>query len=315
MRFVSLMTSVACVGALTIPTAAWAQGAEPTEETAVEEAPAEATPTEAAATEAPAEAAPAEETAPPAETEPPLQPASGEAEATAAVSTEAAVEAPAEEESNSVDGWFRVDHDSLNLQLWFGATHSLGPVDIATDVYVDSGSWGEFDIGPWFEVGLGGDNSLGILPMAGIAFDWAQQKAVSLVAPQLFLYLTVGPVYWESWTQTFLYSPFEDGADNDLYLRNFILFSLSDHVAIGPQMENTLALNNDRDALASMPVGGRINLHYGENNTLGLFLGYETVEDARQIETGADLDPVTNEFVPTYSERAVKGRITFIRTW
>ncbi len=311
MRFVSLLTSVACVGALTIPAAAWAQEAEPAEETAAEAA--EAAPEEAAA-EATAEAPSTTETAP-AESE--LQPASGTEEAPAAeAAPAAAAEAPAEEEGSSVDGWFRVDHDSLNLQLWFGATHSLGPIDIATDVYVDSGSFGEFDIGPWFEVGLGGDNSLGILPMAGIGFDWAAQKTATLIAPQLFLYLTVGPVYWESWTQTFLNSPFEDGADDDLYLRNFILFSLSDHIAIGPQVEATLALNNDRDTLGSLPVGGRTNLHYGENNTLGLFLGYETNEDARTVETGAEFDAATGEFVSTTAEdRGVVGRITFIRTW
>jgi len=332
MRFVSLLTSVACVGALTTPTAVWAQGAEPTEEPAVEGAPAEEE--TAPAETAPAEATPAETpidtAAAPAE-QPQLAPASGtEADATASAGTAAPAdtETPAEKEDSSVDGWFRVDHDSLNLQLWVGATHSLGPIDIATDVYVDSGSFGEFDIGPWFEVGLGGDNSLGILPMAGIGFDWAAQKAATLVAPQLFLYLTVGPVYWESWTQTFFNSVFEDGADNDLYLRNFVLFSLSDQVAIGPQVETTLALNNDRDTLASLPVGGRINLSYGKNNTLGLFLGYETNEDARVVEEGTvetsstftdingdDVDVVTGSTPDTAKDRAVVGRITFIRTW
>ncbi len=45
----------------------------------------------------------------------------------------------------------------------------------------------------------------------------------------------------------------------------------------------------------SLPVGGRVNLAYGKNNTLGLFLGYET-----KAPDGVD---------------GIGGRFTFIRTW
>lgn len=212
---------------------------------------------------------------------------------------------------DAVPGWLRLDSDLLGLQLWVGATHSLGPVDLATDIYVDSGSFAEFDLGPSFTLNLGGDDSLIAIPMAGLGVDWSEQRAVTLVAPQLFLYLSLGPLYFESWTQSFLGSVFTDDADDNLYLRNFLLFSLSDHVAIGPHFETTLALNNDRDTLASLPVHGAVSLNYGANNTLLMALGYETVDSARQIATGE----VDADGAPLFAERGLSGRFTFVRLW
>jgi hypothetical protein len=252
-----------------------------------------------AAPEADPEPAPAEEPEP--------EPAA----AAPAAAAEPAPADPAEAEEDGIPGWFRIDSDGLGLQLWVGATHSLGPVDIASDIYVDSGTFAEFDIGPAFSFG-----PLALTPMVGIGFDWSEQRATSLIAPQLFTILDLDMIYFESWIQGFLYSPFTEGADNDLYTRNFLLAKLSDDFHIGPQMEATLALNNDRDTLSSLPVGGRINLAYGENNLLGLFLGYETQEDARQVTDGSEtVDPVTGETVEGTTERALVGRFTFVRTW
>ncbi len=222
-----------------------------------------------------------------------------------------AAEAADEDEDASVPGWFRIDSDLLGLQLWVGATHSLGPVDIATDIYVNSGSFAEFDIGPSFTAELGDSSSLIVTPMAGLGVDWTQKRALTLVAPQLFLYLTLGPVYFESWTQAFFNSVFVEGANNDIYLRNFLLVSLTDNVAIGPHMEATLALNNDRNTLVSLPLQGAVSLSYGQNNTLLLALGYETVEAARQVDTGA----VDEDAAPVFAERGLAGRFTFVRTW
>ena len=46
-----------------------------------------------------------------------------------------------------------------------------------------------------------------------------------------------------------------------------------------------------------MVVGGRINLGYGENNMLGLFVGVETQLDDDSEDSG------------------ITGRMTFVRTW
>jgi len=271
-------------------------------------APAAAAPETATPAPAPAEPAgtmaPAPEpSAPPAEPAPVSPPEAGPGEA-------APAEAPAaSEEEGGIPGWFRIDSDGLALQLWVGATHSVGPVDIATDIYVDSGTFGEFDIGPSFSFG-----PLALTPMAGIGFDWSQQKAVSLIAPQLFTILDLDPIYFESWIQVFLNSPFADGADNDFYTRDFLLLKATEDLHIGPQIEATIALNNKdaRDKVGSLPIGGRINLAYGANNTLGLFLGYETQKNARTVDTG-ELD--ANDVPIVADDRALVGRFTFVRTW
>lgn len=222
-----------------------------------------------------------------------MPPPSGMPPAETAPAAPEAAPAAEEEEGSDPEGWFRIDSDGLGLQLWVGATHDVG-FDLATDIYVDSGTFAEFDIGPALTV----SDEVLLIPMAGIGFDWSAWQATTLIAPQLFTYLDFNPVYFESWIQAFLTSPFIDSGDNNLYFRNFLLFSLIPDWSIGPHVEFTLALNNDRDTLASMQVGGATGINYGKNNQLLLFLGAET-QDAAQGPDGEML----------------VGRFTFVRTW
>ena len=202
----------------------------------------------------------------------------------------------AEEESSSASGWFRTDTDSLGTQIWFGASHSpsfLGGLSLDTDIYV-VGTFGELDIGLGIPVVDSDAMSLSFLPMVGIGFDYAAPNGPSsLIAPQLFTYLTAGSIYFESWIQGFFNTPFDYG-DDSIYTRNFILYSLNDTVAIGPQVEVALNLGDD-GGLGSMIVGARANVAYGENNTLGVFVGLET-------QKGDD-------------DTGITGRMTFVRTW
>ncbi len=212
----------------------------------------------------------------------------------------------AEEESSGASGWFRTDTDSLGTQIWVGASHSpsfLGSLSLDTDIYVVD-TFGELDIGIGIPVVDSDDLSLSLLPMAGIGFDYATADGPSLlIAPQLFTYLTAGSIYFESWIQVFLESPFKvenliinppTSATDLFYTRNFILYSLNDTLAVGPQVEVTLDLGDD-GGLSSMVVGGRANVGYGENNTLGVFVGFET-------KKGDD-------------ETGLTGRMTFVRSW
>ena len=224
----------------------------------------------------------------------------------------------AAEEESGVSGWFRTDTDSLGTQIWVGASHSpsfLGSLSLDTDIYVVD-TFGELDIGLGIPVIDSDALSLSLLPMAGIGFDYAAADGPSLlIAPQLFTYLTAGSIYFESWIQVFLESPFVgdgeevgheiDGkevkhmidptsAADSFYTRNFLLLSLNDTLAVGPQIEVTLDLGDD-GGLGSMVVGGRANVGYGENNTLGVFVGFETQKEDN--ETG------------------ITGRMTFVRTW
>jgi hypothetical protein len=102
---------------------------------------------------------------------------------------------------------------------------------------------------------------------------------------------------------------------NTWYNRLFVLFNVTENFAIGPQIEPTIALNDAAkagdSALASLPIGGQVSLGYGENNTLGLFLGYETVKEARVPYV--ELDEMGGT-IDTH-ERGLVGRFTFVRTW
>ena len=218
---------------------------------------------------------------------------------------EAGEEMAEEEESSGVSGWFRVDTDGLGTQLWFGASHSpsfLGGLSLDTDIYVTE-KFGELDIGIGIPVVDSDSLSLSFLPMVGIGFDAAGEDEhghaitvangpSSLIAPQLFTYLTAGSIYFESWIQGFFNSPFDYG-DDSIYTRNFLLLSLNDTLSVGPQVEVTLDLTNG--GLGGLAPGLRANVGYGENNTLGVFVGFET-------QKGDD-------------DTGITSRMTFVRTW
>ncbi len=204
------------------------------------------------------------------------------------------------EEESGISGWFRTDTDSLGTQIWFGGSYPMGSVSIDSDIYV-VGTFAEFDLGIGIPVVDDDSLSLTFLPMVGIGFDYATANGPnSLIAPQLFTYLTAGSISFESWIQMFFNTSFD--YDDDLfYTRNFILYSVTDNIAIGPQLEvgATLAgLEEETETgLDSLVVGGRINMAYGENNTLGLFVGFETQLDEESEDSG------------------ITGRMTFVRTW
>ena len=208
----------------------------------------------------------------------------------------------AEEESSGASGWFRTDTDSLGTQIWVGASHSpsfLGGLSLDTDIYV-VGTFGEFDIGLGIPVVDSDSLSLSFLPMVGIGFDYAAANGPSsLIVPQLFTYLTAGSIYFESWIQGFLNSMFDYG-DDSFYTRNFVLYSLNDTVAIGPQVEVTFDLTGGE--ISSIAPGLRANIGYGENNTLGVFVGFETVP--QEDDEGEEIE-----------QTGITGRMTFVRTW
>lgn len=247
-----------------------------------------------AAAPALAEDAPAGEPVKTAEVDPTVETAPG----TPAPADAPPAEATDEEEEDTTTGWFRVDTDSLETQFWLGATHSVGSFAIASDIYV-VGSFAEFDIGPSFNFG-----SVTLTPMAGIGFDFETQNLASLIAPQLFTIVDLDQVYFESWIQLFFNGMFDDSVGDVAYTRNFALYKAGKKIAVGPQVEVSYQLDDVMDdtgmvastsGVTSLPVGGRVNLGYGKNNTLGLFLGYDT-----KAADGSD---------------GVAGRFTFIRTW
>jgi hypothetical protein len=195
---------------------------------------------------------------------------------------------PPAEPDRTPTGWFRVDTDALSTQIWFGATHPAGPVDIASNIYL-VGTFAELDVGVTFELG-----PLSICPMVGVGFDFAESALTELIAPQLFTIVDLPSLYFENWIQFFITSPLVDGGVNAAETRAFLLYKLNELFAVGPQVEATYQFGQ-MSGVTSVPVGGQVGVGYGKNNTLGIFLGYDRK-------------------APSDTDR-IAGRFTFIRTW
>lgn len=277
----SHVTVLSCAAAL-MTANAWAQDAA---------APPPPTPaTEPAPVTAPAPVAAPE--APPAQVQPDTAAQGTAPTAPAAEPAAAAPTGPA--------GWFRIDSDLTGIQLWAGATHPLGEgIGLASDIYL-TGSLGEFDLGPAITAG-----PFTITPMLGYQIDWANRRSNSIV-PQLYITGGPDPIYMEFWFQNYENQIFRDGAPNDIYTRLFVNYKLSPFISIGPEIEPWFALNESggrKTGISSFVVGGDVMFFsYGTNNTLQLFLGYETKKSA---QVGIDGE----------SDRKLGGRFSFVHNW
>ncbi len=247
------------------------------------------------------------------------QPAPAAAPATAPAPADAAAApaTPATPAEPPPASYFRIDDDyAFGLQLWAGATHSLGGgVGLATDIYIDEVeygaynakgaagkvpySWyGEFDIGPAFTFG-----PLALTPMVGVGYDWGAKHVTAINGPQLYTILNTDSIYIESWIWTLLYSPFkEQPLDDYFHTRDWILYKLSGTVAVGPQVElwtNMQSKISGHKGVTSLPVGLHADIGYGTGNTLGLFVGYEANKYGRDSHGG----------------NAAVGRFTFVHNF
>ena len=196
-------------------------------------------------------------------------------------------------EKSRIPGWFRVDTDTLGTHFLIGATHSVGGALLESNIFIDD-TIGEFDLGVSIPAVKGDSFSLTILPMLGLGYDFAALDGPLAIYPHLFVFMPAGNLFFKSWTIGSLYSVFDEDTSNELYTRNYLTYSLNKTLAIGPQVEAVLGLG-DGGGLFSLVVGPRINIGYGENNTLGILVGYDTKKAEEQ--TG------------------LTGRLSFTRRW
>ena len=196
------------------------------------------------------------------------------------------------EEKASIPGWFRVDTDSLGTNFLIGATHVVGGIPLASTIYI-GGTRGEYDLGVVLPVVKGESTSLTLLPTLGVGFDYAGANGPAVLFPQMFVFLPAGKLYFQSWTIGKLYLPHFDGI-NDVYTRNRLTYRINDTVDLGPQFETVLGLVDGVTPFSTI-IGLRVNIAYGENNTLGVLVGYE-------LEKGED-------------DTGLTGRLSFTRTW
>ena len=195
-------------------------------------------------------------------------------------------------EKSNIPGWFRVDTDSLGTHFLIGATHSVGGISLESNIFIDD-TIGEFDLGVSIPAVKGEGFSVTLLPMLGLGYDFAAPDGPLAIYPHLFIFMPAGNLFFKSWTISTLYSVFDEGRSNELYTRNYITYSLNKTVAVGPQVEAVPVGNSV--GLVSFVVGPRINIGYGENNTLGILVGYDTKKAEEQ--TG------------------LTGRLSFTRRW
>ncbi len=196
-------------------------------------------------------------------------------------------------EKSRIPGWFRVDTDSLGTHFLIGATHSVGGVSIASNIFIDD-TLGEFDLGVSIPAAKGDNFSLTLLPMLGLGFDYKAPDGPSAIFPHLFVFLRAGKIFFKSWTIGTLYSVLDEEQDNEVYTRNYLTYSLNSTVEVGPQVEAVMGLG-DETKVFSLIFGVRFNIGYGENNTLGILAGY----DAEKME----------------EQSGLTGRLSFTRRW
>ncbi len=203
------------------------------------------------------------------------------------------------EEKPGVSGWFQIDVDSLGTYFLIGASHPIGGVSIASNIYVNDvnkGKYtGEFDLGVTLPVVKSDSVSLALQPMLGVGFDYKGADGPDALYPQFFAFLNAPNIFFFHWTIGTLSTVFDDESANELYTRNYLIYSINDTIAIGPQAEAVFVFADDLDKPLKLNFGGRINIGYGKANTLGIYVGYETKK--AEGETG------------------LTGRMNFTRFW
>ena len=202
-------------------------------------------------------------------------------------------------EKPGVSGWFQIDIDSLGTYFLVGASHPIGGVSIASNIYINDTNQkkylGEFDLGVTFPVIASDDMSLALQPMVGIGFDYTGADGPYALYPQIFAFFNAPNIYFFHWTIGTVSTVFDDTTFNELYNRTFLTYSLNDTIAIGPQFESVFVFADNLDKPLKLNFGGRINIGYGKANILGLYVGYETKKE--EDETG------------------LMGRMNFTRFW
>lgn len=201
------------------------------------------------------------------------------------------------EEDPGISGWFQIDIDSLGTYFLIGASHPIGNISIASNIYINDNKGkytGEFDLGVTVPVVANDSMTLLLQPMLGVGFDYKGVDGPDSLYPQIFAFLSADKIFFFHWTINTYTSIFHEEAINEIYTRNYLTYALNDIIAIGPQYERVQGLG-DKGGLWSQTIGGRININYGKNNTLGIYVGYDT-------EKGDE-------------DSGLTGRMNFTRLW
>jgi hypothetical protein len=193
---------------------------------------------------------------------------------------------------NRPRGWFRFDTDGHGASGYVGGSFRIADgLAFAPFVHVMN-TIAEPDVALSFNVG-----PLWLLPAFGTSVDFGQTRAVSL-DPQLFLALDAKLLYAEVWAQYFWAAAYHPSATDTFAMRTILLASLGSVVGLGGEWDFTWATHNGPpSSLLSSIVGGRVNVRIGDRDTVGLFVGRQTVGEARIAQEG------------------IAGRLEYVHQW
>jgi len=158
----------------------------------------------------------------------------------------------------------------------------MGSLTLAHEIiYFPDGNGFEMEIGPYFSFA---DGKLDICPMFGSYMNLSSGETEYLL-PQLYFYSSMDKLYFEAWN---IYGHGVLASTKDypyFYGRYYATYSLTDWLAIGPQVELTMDLSDDaEESLASLQFGGAISFPtYGENNSILVFLGVDNKADNHMV--------------------------------
>ena len=202
---------------------------------------------------------------------------------------------PAETDWRTLDpnrprGWFRVDTDGRGMGGYVGGSFRIDDGLAFAPFAHASATVVEPNLALTWQTG-----ALWVMPAIGTSLDFGTTRAAS-IDPQLFVAVDMKLIYLEAWAQYFVASVYHSGATDSFAARLIALVSLGSAVGIGGEWDPTLVFPSS-STVASSIVGGRTNLRIGDHDTVGLFVGYQTVSQARIASEG------------------VAGRLEYVHQW
>lgn len=202
--------------------------------------------------------------------------------------TEADWHAP---DPNRVRGWFRVDVTPGGLSGYVGGSFRLADGLAFAPFAEVIGARVQPNLALTWQLG-----GLWLMPAIGTTIDLGNTRAVS-IDPQLYAALDAKLIYVEAWARYLIGTAYHNGTGNVMDMRFMLLVSLSSVVGLGVEYDPVFATNSSSSAMLSSIIGGRTNIRIGDHDTVGLFLGYQTVAEARGSVEG------------------ISGRFEYVHQW
>ncbi len=169
--------------------------------------------------------------------------------------------------------WTRLDMDRSGFTVKIGGSGTGFGLNWEHSLLLWHGpNNAEFDIGPAFSLA---DGKLVVSPELGLEVNM-NTGLTNFIMPILFVFFDSEKSHVQLWNFYYhgVHKTTQDG--NIYYGRYFYKYDLTGGFAAGLQAELSYDLSDVQAGVLSMPVGLKADWGYGENNTLGCFIGRDT---------------------------------------